>query len=442
MKKTTIKKLLVGVLAFAGALGIFSLPANAAESWGPQDRQMFTWESPAPYATFNSISNNPDIGKESNFVRVRKYGTNDKYSDEVAIEPGGIYEVYVYFHNNAADNLNASGAGIADNVRLAMEMPSEVNKGEAAVVKGTISSTNTNPGSVYDTAYLTASETVYLRYVQGTAEIHNGGSANGKLLDDAALWSTGSKLAYWDEEWGMIPGCNNYAGYVTFRVKADQPRFYIAKEISVDGGNTWSQNATVKPGDTVKFRIKYQNIGTTNQTSVTVYDVLADGMTLVPGSIKAKIPANANYVDVDDSAWANGLGIGDYLPEQEGYVVYDVKIEDNKDIFICGNTVVYNNAYVTTANGTMYDKVGITVERNCGGNNGGGNTTPNTPSELPSTGPAEIVLAVIVALAIGVGGYYLIKSSSTLHSIKKVETGKAVKKATKTTNKKEHKADK
>ncbi|MBQ6510670.1 DUF11 domain-containing protein [Candidatus Saccharibacteria bacterium] len=416
MKKPAVKKLLVAVLGLVGAFGVFSMPAHAEDSWGPRDRETFTWEVPASYRTFNSITNNPSLGDERNFVRVREYGTNNDYVDEVNIEVGKTYEVYVYFHNNAADNLNASGAGIADNVRLAMEMPTEVNAGEAAVVKGTISSTNTNPGSVYDTAFLTASETVYLRYVQGSAEIHNGGSANGKFLDDASLWGTGAKLAFWDEEWGMIPGCNQYAGYVTFRVKVDQPRFYISKEISVDGGKTWSETATVKPGDTVKFRIKYQNIGTTNQTSVTVYDVLADGMTLVAGTIEAKIPANANYVKVDDSAWENGLGIGDYLPEQEGFVVYDVKIEDNKGIFACGNTVVYNNAYVTTANGTMYDKVKLTVERGC--DNGG------TPSELPDTGPAEIILAVIVALAIGTGGYYLIKSSTTLHNIKKAETGK------------------
>ncbi len=424
MKKTTIKKLLVAVLGLVGSLAVFSLPVSAEDSWGPQDRETFTWEVPASYPTFNSIENNPSLGNEKNFVRVREYGTSDKYSDEVKIEAGKTYEIYVYFHNNAADNLNASGAGIADNVRLAMEMPTEVNAGEAAVVKGTISSTNTTPKSVYDTAYLTASETVYLRYVQGTAEIHNGGSANGKYLDDAALWSTGSKLAYWDEEWGMIPGCNEYAGYVTLRVKADQPKFYISKEVSVDGGKTWDEYATVKPGDTVKFRIKYQNIGTTNQTSVTVYDSLADGMTLVKGSIEAKIPANQNYVKIDDAAWENGLGIGDYLPEQEGYVVYNVTIDDDKEIFACDKTVIiYNNAYVTTANGTMYDKAKITVKRDCGG---GTTTTTSkkTPSSLPDTGPAEIILAVIVVLAIGVGGYYLVKSSSTLHKIKKTETGK------------------
>lgn len=438
MKKATIKKLLVAVLGVLGGLGVLSLPASA-ESWGPQDRETFTWEKPASYSTFNSITNNPSLGDERNFVRVREYGTDNTYTDEVKIEVGKTYEVYVYFHNNAAANLNASGVGIADNVRLAVEMPTEVNAGEAAVVKGTISSTNTKPLSVWDTAYLTASETVYLRYVQGSAEIHNGGSANGKLLDDASLWGTGSKIAYWDEEWGMIPGCNEYAGYVTFRVKVDQPRFYISKEVSVDGGKTWSETANVKPGDTVKFRIKYQNIGTTAQSSVTVNDLLGDGMTLVNGTTEAKIPANANYVKVEDSAWQNGLGIGDYLPEQEGYVVYEVKIVDDEKIFACDNTVViYNNASVATANGTMYDKVKLTVERGKCAGSPDKPDDPKTPSELPSTGPAEIVLAVIVALSIGVGGYYMIRSTATLHSMRKAEIGrksakkvKAVKKASK-----------
>ena len=46
--------------------------------------------------------------------------------------------------------------------------------------------------------------------------------------------------------------------------------------------------------------------------------------------------------------------------------------------------------------------------------------------ELPSTGPLEIVMAVIVVLGIGGGGYYLYRTRRTLKATEKVASGKAL----------------
>ena len=167
-------------------------------SWGPE-RETFTWQVPATYPTFNSITDNPSLGDERNFVRVKEYGTENNYADYVDAVGGKIYEVYVYYHNNASANLNESGKGIADNVRLSMAIPQNLKAGDSAVIKGTIKSTNTNPSSVWDTAFLNAQEDLTLNYV-----------ANDTCV----------QLAHWKEEWGMIPGCNEYAGYVTFQLQA------------------------------------------------------------------------------------------------------------------------------------------------------------------------------------------------------------------------------
>ena len=54
---TTVKK-----LAFAAAVAIGVLGTTAAVlAWGPS-RRTFTMEHPAPYVTFNSITNNPNEG--------------------------------------------------------------------------------------------------------------------------------------------------------------------------------------------------------------------------------------------------------------------------------------------------------------------------------------------------------------------------------------------
>lgn len=194
------------------------------EIWGPQDRQTFTWSNPADHVCFNSMTDNPEIGDESNFVRVRKAGGHDKFVDNVIVEPGEEYEVNIYYHNNASASLNEGDRrGIAENVRLRMNyIASTLNAGEAAVIRGTISSSNAIPKEVWDTAYLNAKEAVGLRYVPNSAVLHNTGSLGGTVLNDDAVFGKdgGTYLGYSKGYWGMIPGCNEFAGYVTFRLKA------------------------------------------------------------------------------------------------------------------------------------------------------------------------------------------------------------------------------
>ena len=194
------------------------------ETWGPQDRQTFTWSNPADHVCFNSMTDNPEIGDEANFVRVRKAGGHDKFVDNVIVEPGEEYEVNIYYHNNASASLNEGDRrGIAENVRLRMNyIASTLNAGEAAVIRGTISSSNAIPKEVWDTAYLNAKEAVGLRYVPNSAVLHNTGSLGGTVLNDDAVFGKdgGTYLGYSKGYWGMIPGCNEYAGYVTFRLKA------------------------------------------------------------------------------------------------------------------------------------------------------------------------------------------------------------------------------
>ena len=226
------------VVAGAFSLGQIQAPVHAEEAtWGPT-RPTYTWKNPADHVTFNSMTDNPEVGNEANFVRVRKAGTKDKYDDNVTVEAGSEYEVFVYYHNNASAKLNdGDHRGVAQNVRLRMDKISDrITPGAAAILKGTISSSNSSPKEVWDTAYLHSKENVSLRYVPNSAKLSNSGSLNGSTLNDDALFGKdgGTFLGYTKNYWGVIPGCNEFAGYVTFRIKVDKAGFTGEKPLTLN----------------------------------------------------------------------------------------------------------------------------------------------------------------------------------------------------------------
>jgi hypothetical protein len=63
---------------------------------------------------------------------------------------------------------------------------------------------------------------------------------------------------------GKIPGCIQYAGYVSFTVKpqfAPKSSFTMSKLVSKHGENKWVKSYTAKPGETVDYLIQYKNTG-------------------------------------------------------------------------------------------------------------------------------------------------------------------------------------
>jgi len=403
----------MAVLSLGAVAGVAASANVSATStaWGPE-RPEFTWAEPADYVTFNSIIDNPKIGNERNFVRIRKAGTTDTLEDKVELEVGQEYEVAIWFHNNAKSKLNKrenGGVGIADNVRLRIEQPEKVNAGTSAVIKGIISSTNANPTEVWDTAYAYSKTTVLTRYVPNSATIHSLGNIDGEILDSSALFGKdGAKLGYWNDMWGYVPGCNEYSGYVTYRFKVDQPNFKISKTVSKEKEQNYVEKITVKPGDVLDFKIDYENTGTMNQLSIIAYDNMPNGLSYVNGTsfFKANFNTEGNFVS--DKLFNGGINLGDFKPGDNMSLTYKVEVSEDKEIFPCGDTKVYNNASIATANGTGYDKVEITVHRDC---------EPDQPKELPKTGPTELVVSLIVVAGIGIGVSYYIKSRKQLKNL-------------------------
>ena len=83
VRKVNTRAAAVAALAFA----VVAVPAGLL-AWGPS-RPTFTMANPAPYVTFNSITDATNYGDERNFVMIQ--GADGKYTDDVTIENGKEY---------------------------------------------------------------------------------------------------------------------------------------------------------------------------------------------------------------------------------------------------------------------------------------------------------------------------------------------------------------
>lgn len=413
-------------------------------AWGP-DRPTFTKANPAPYVTFNSITDATPHGDERNFVQIKEASASSAtYGENVTLQPGKEYQVYVYYHNNAASNLNDAAhnyKGIAKDAFMRVQMPASVKAGEKARITGFVGASNANPGEVWDEAYGTSASNVSLRYVADSAVIHSKGAVNGKKLPNN-LYTTGTPLGY-DALDGKLPGCNEFAGYVTFNFKVDQPNFEIQKQVSKAGENKYSEEVKALPGEEVEYKIQYKNTGTTQQNNVVIKDKLPAGVTYVNNSTYlSNSHTGSKWVAVtDNNVTARGINIGAYAPNGgNAYVKFKAKIADNSKLEKCGLNTLVNTATAETQNGSKSDTAKVTVSKTCEetpdeckpgiptgderceekteeckpGIPAGDErceetpTTPETPKELPKTGAGDDLLALIGASSlIAAIGYYI-----------------------------------
>lgn len=403
----------------AATLAAF-LPLSSASAWGPE-RTTYTMEQPADYAVFNSITNNSAIGDERNFVRIREANSGNPFRDEVEVVPGKEYEVYIYFHNDAGSDTNATGYGMATNVRLVSAYPPTVNTNERGMVSGILSWSYVTPeqpdnpqvGKVWDEAYVTSkTDGVVLRYKTGTATIHNAGAANGSVLASSLFTEEGALLGY-NKLAGTIPGCDEYSGHVTYTLVAEKTDSGLSKQVSKDGEN-WSENVTAKPGEYVTYKVKFENTGNTSLSNVIFKDTHDDGLSLRIGSIKVFDVNNTEGKQIDDILDISGYNVGDVAAGALVQITYQAQVADGTDY--CGKTLknIINVKFNT--DGSAEDDATVTVD--CGEKKTDCEETPDAPEcKFPETGPVEIVMAIAIALGIGGGGYYFYRTKKSLATV-------------------------
>lgn len=207
-----------------GVLSILVSPATVL-AWGP-DRPTYTNEVPAASATFNSITNNAAVGDEREFVRIREKKEGEKYTANTddsgfLIEPGKAYEVYIYYHNDAASNTNATGEGIATDVRVNTHFTSKITPSSPGYVNAKIMSADANPKDVWDELKLISNEDVTLKFIANSAVIHNSWATNGMILNAENLFSDNGAYIGVDSLNGVVFGCAEYSGYITYDLVSD-----------------------------------------------------------------------------------------------------------------------------------------------------------------------------------------------------------------------------
>ena len=433
-KKSNKKKIYVSAFV-AMMLGGLGLGATRASAWGPE-RQTWTMENPADYATFNSITNNSSVGDERDFVRVAEAVTEgtSEARNELHISGGKDYVVTIYYHNDAASIYNKvdyNYKGVAQKTRLSAAFPDSLEAGAKGQIDGLIYSATATPEEVWDEAYLIADEKVKLSYVTGSAKIYNDWTLSGSEVNSAELFSANGTYLGVKEFNGLIPGCAEYSGTVVFRIHAEKvvepsSTFEMDKKISTDGGQTWLDNTTMNIGQEAEFRITYRNTGNVAQT-ITVFDTLENGKGMDYVADSARIVANGTETIIRDEnggeLFKGGVNVGEIKPNETAEIYYKVKIAEGEEI-ACGKTVMYNLAGISSspaagsgvAGGvaTQHDKVQVEVNRN---------DKTCLPSELPSTGPAEIVLSGIIVAGLIVGMFYYVSSRKALKKMERSALG-------------------
>lgn len=435
--------------AAVASLSFGLMLTSSVSAWGPE-RTTFTMEKPATYPTFNSITNNPTIGDERDFVRVGKINADvTDLKNEIEVEPGNQYLVYIYFHNNASSSINDSAhnyAGVAMQTKMATNFSTVLTPEKKGEITATIRANNSNPAAVWDEAYMTTkTEKVLMHYVEGSAKIYNDWKTNNGIMPDSLFTQEGSLLGL-NALNGVIPGCEEYHGVITYVLRADELGGSIDKTVSKDG-NDYKEAVNIAPGEEVFFKLAIRNTGDVALTNATVKDVLPEGLTLVPGSVGFSANESTTVEPLSDNIVADGYNFGTIGTGNVIYITYKAVAGSDFDCegkdLMNKATLIYDSD-VKTGDSKEDSATVIVKKSDCG--------EPETPpldncetnpalpecqekncktnpemegcQELPSTGPLEIVMAIIVVLGIGGGGYYLYRTRKTLEKTEKKVKGK------------------
>ena len=350
----------------SGSVLVAAVAPALVWAWGPS-RPSFTIEKPADYITFNSITNNPVIGgDEKDFVGIREVGSNANWTNNMKVQNGKEYYVRIYVHNNAASNLNL----VAENVVAKLNVPTTTAK--TVTVQGQISASNAKPNTVWDEATFSSDNDFNLAYVAGSALFENNGMGTTKL-PDSIVNNTGAKLGY-DKLDGKIPGCFQYAGYVTVKVKAQvsQPQektnIDLAKTVrnKTNGEKSWVETANAKSGDTVQFQIHAKNTGSAGIQNLVIRDILPKGLNYVAGSTKLYNTSNPKGLKVSDNIIQNsGINIGSYQPNGDAFVRFDATVSAEQDLPVCGENTLTNIAQASNQKIVKNDTASVKVTKKC-----------------------------------------------------------------------------
>ncbi len=309
---------------------------------------------------FNTISDST-IGNEKYFVAARECirredGSSEGategttwYGNDITVEDGKTYIIRLYVHNNNPNGYDA----VAENTRVSFSIPNGTSK--QIKVNGFIKSSNATPSEYWDYVNFNSEVPFHLDYVYGSALLNNnktqaeaaaggyGDNAGWKLSDDIIkAKSVDGVLIGSDALDGKVPGCYEYASYVTIQVKAVFDYEYTIEQkvrLADNEDRTWKESVDAKIGDKVEFRIGYKNTSDKQQDGVTIKDILPSNLKYVDGTTVLKNSTHPNGATAaHDYLVKEGTKIGSYGPGANAYVYFTAEVVD-EDLKIGANTL-------------------------------------------------------------------------------------------------------
>ncbi len=371
----------VSAIATLGVVAGITVAFNAsqdASAWGDSEggRKTYTLEQiqngeSGSAIFFNSITNST-IGDERNFVGAREdtgvnAGKDNVWNaNEITVESGKTYIVRLYVHNNNPYGYN----GVAENVKVNFALSK--NYATENAITGYISSSNATPNQYWDSVVFKSSngQSFYLDYVEGSAKVENNSyGQNGYTLSDDIILNAGATLGYDQPGDGKIPGCYQYAQYVTIRVKPvfTDENYIVEKTVrhANSDDKTWYESIYANVGDVVEYQIHYKNTTEGKAENVVVSDNLPSNLTVASAPILYNKTTTSNGkkgLELADFT-KEAVSIGGYGINGEGYVRFTATVTDTD--LICGKNILRNWTKVSVANVYKTDSADVIVEKTC-----------------------------------------------------------------------------
>lgn len=324
---------------------------------------------------FNTISDST-IGSEKNFVAARECilledgswegATKDTVwkGNDITVEDGKYYIIRLYVHNN---NPNGQDA-VAEDTHVSFSIPNEYDEENKRIqVNGFIDSSNAVPNEYWDYVNFNSDIPFHLDFINNSGLLENNGIGLGGLIlsDDVVKAKSGGVLIGYDALDGRIPGCYQYANYVTVKVRAvfDYEYTVEQKVRPADSNDDWRDTIEAKVGDKVEFRIEYKNTSNKSQTGVAIKDILPVNLKYVAGSTILKNTNHPNDAKIiQDSLVENGIRIGDYSPDANAYIYFQAEVVD-EDLEVGVNTLT-NWSQAGVGQKTIQDYASVILYKN------------------------------------------------------------------------------
>lgn len=314
---------------------------------------------------FNTISDST-IGDEKNFVGARiddgDHGADNKWSgNEISAENGKEYLIRIYVHNNNPDGYDA----VAEDTRVFFSIPNTA--ANTLTVNGFIDSSNAIPSEYWDSVSFVSDNLFHLEYIYGSALLENNGIGKdgGITLSDKIVTDKNGVLIGYDVLDGKIPGCYQYASYVSIKVRVVYDTDYaIEQKVRLAGTKEWiPDEINAEVGDKVEFQLQYLN---TDPSGLVHRDVMV-GATL-PTSLKYVLGSTRLWNDahdgdriVQDTIITTGINIGHYASGANAFVRFTAEVVDEG--LVDGSNVLVTWGNTTVNNMILQDSARVRVEK-------------------------------------------------------------------------------